>query len=110
MTVRCPSCQASFHVADDKIPARGASARCPRCDAPFDISATVTDAGSVSPASTGADLFELSPGALEEVHGEDLFAVHDKPAIPAASAPMTDAPSRRKRGLFSWLGGLFGRS
>ena len=102
MNVRCPSCQASFQVADDKIPARGASAHCPRCDNRFDIGATE--------AGAGADLFDLSPGALEEVTGEDLFAVHGERSDPVAPTPAAAVPARRRKGLFGWLVGLFGRS
>lgn len=110
MNVRCPRCQASYRVADGKIPARGASARCPRCDTPFDIGATETNADSVSPASRGAEVFELAPGELEEVTGEDLFGVHDESVAPVVPAPATETPPSRRRGLLSWLGGLFGRS
>jgi predicted Zn finger-like uncharacterized protein len=38
--VQCPSCQARFHLAQERIPAKGARVRCSRCEHRFYVTST----------------------------------------------------------------------
>lgn len=101
MTVRCPACKTTFRIEDGRVPERGAHTVCPRCSAPFDI-------GTAGPgAEAPDDLFELPPAELTAVGDDDLFEVHDEAAA-TSTATSRGAATQRRRGLWGWLGRLFG--
>ncbi len=95
MTVACENCKTRFHVADARIPAKGARVRCSRCHHRFHITPSY-----VPPkASKGQDEDNAEPTlggehAREEDQLDNPEFLFDKPDDSDASSPK---PARAQR-------------
>ena len=69
MKITCPSCQTSYQIADDKIPAGGARANCPNCGQMLLVPAVKSDAASSGPlvSSSSADFGQTIAYDFSEV-------------------------------------------
>jgi len=85
--VQCPTCEARFHLARERVPAKGARVRCSRCQHRFFVSAS----GEVgeSNASAGDSLSGQTPGSkLSAAKKVEAAAVSEAPdATPPRPAP-----------------------
>lgn len=55
MKATCPSCQTSYRVADDKVPAQGAQIKCPKCQGTFVVRRSEETASQPPVAETQGD-------------------------------------------------------
>jgi len=83
MIVRCPSCEARFHLADGRLPDKGARVRCSKCHHRFYVRPPDADA-------RGAQ------AELEAQSEPDAAPVPRKPAPPAEKRPAKTAPAPAK--------------
>ncbi len=70
MTVECEKCQTRFHVADARIPAKGARVRCSRCHHRFHI--------TLSSAAPGQSTAAAKDNAAEEILGGEAAREEDQ--------------------------------
>ncbi len=66
MTVECESCKTRFHVADARIPAKGARVRCSRCHHRFHITPSYVPPSRASEQGSAADAVLGGEAAREE--------------------------------------------
>src|SRR5215470_11230432 len=69
MIVQCESCETRFHVADARIPEKGARVRCSRCHHRFHI--TPSSAAPAAPAADGSAR-PAADGSAPRAPGDDL--------------------------------------
>ena len=93
MKFSCPSCQAKYQIADEKVTGRSMKMKCRKCGAVIPVvnDASITDADvarlSMLPQSTPS----LAPAA--PVTTPSRAAAPPKPAVPSAAAVKPPAPS-----------------
>ena len=95
MIVQCENCETRFHVADARIPAKGARVRCSRCHHRFHI----TPSSSVPPAQAGAPAQGSAraqarggEGGADEDELDNPEFLFDKPEESAPPRPRKTAP------------------
>lgn len=77
MQTRCPQCQTTIPLAADHPAASGGAFACPACGNPFDASAHLASA-----ESSVTD--PLTPASAADDRQTDLFATHQRPAMPTS--------------------------
>lgn len=92
MTIICPSCEASYQIAPDKL-GGGRKVRCARCRTEwFAVAVAETDAGS------------LEPGTIEPIFGLDDAVAIDAVEDEASPTPTpVRKPPARKRSPLAWF-------
>ena len=94
MIVQCQNCETRFHVADARIPAKGARVRCSRCHHRFHI--TPSSAPPAQPSTPGkASAAASGPGrepAREEDELDNPEFLFDKPEAAESTPPRARQP------------------
>jgi predicted Zn finger-like uncharacterized protein len=95
MTVECENCKTRFHVADARIPAKGARVRCSRCHHRFHITPSYTPPKQQKASAQGSAAEQVLGGeaAREEDQLDNPEFLFDKPEDSGG----TSAPPERPR-------------
>ncbi len=101
MIVQCPSCQAKFKLADDKVTAKGVKIRCAKCANVFTVKKEdgAADAASGPPApktaaeNTGNQKAGGKRPGLKDFNFDDFADVSTKSQLPKAAPPPAKPPA-----------------